>query len=143
MSPEVNPIRAIREKCLECVGGECGEVRNCTATPDKCRLWPWRMGEGKPDTAREHNPPSRLQAIKRECCLCMGGYARYVADCPSVDCALHPFRMGRWPQGSAKRTSKSPSWLESAEPETATESECQFQKASETMFTPETNLGPQ
>lgn len=34
--------QAIREKCIDCSGGNKAEVRRCPAT--KCALWPYRMG---------------------------------------------------------------------------------------------------
>jgi hypothetical protein len=36
------PMKAIRAYCLECAGGQPGEVRKCVAT--RCPLWPLRMG---------------------------------------------------------------------------------------------------
>jgi hypothetical protein len=48
-----SPIRAIREKCLDCSGGSAAEARKCVAIG--CALWPFRMGRnpfyGKSDTA--------------------------------------------------------------------------------------------
>ena len=91
----LSPARAIREKCLECVGWETAEVRRCTATPDKCRLWPYRMGTGC-DKEREAKPPSRTRAMRLECVeICMNGQPTFVKDCPSVGCAIWPYRMGR------------------------------------------------
>lgn len=40
-----SPIKAIREKCIDCSGGNDAEVRKCVAVA--CALWPFRMG---------HNP---------------------------------------------------------------------------------------
>ena len=37
-----SPIKAIRAKCLDCVGDQPSEVRKCTACG--CPLWPFRMG---------------------------------------------------------------------------------------------------
>ena len=43
----LTPAQAIRAKCLECVGYEPGEVRDCTAVPgEDCFLPPYRMGRG-------------------------------------------------------------------------------------------------
>ena len=48
-----SPIKAIREKCLDCSGGSAAEARKCVAIG--CALWPFRMGRnpfyGKSDTA--------------------------------------------------------------------------------------------
>jgi hypothetical protein len=37
-----NPLKAIREKCLDCCCGNAAEVRKCVAVD--CALWPFRMG---------------------------------------------------------------------------------------------------
>ena len=37
-----SPIKAIREKCLDCSGGSAAEARKCVAIG--CALWPFRMG---------------------------------------------------------------------------------------------------
>lgn len=36
-----NPLKAIREKCLDCCCGNAAEVRKCVAVD--CALWPFRM----------------------------------------------------------------------------------------------------
>lgn len=38
----MNPLRAIREKCIECCGGVLGEVRQCPVKG--CALHPFRLG---------------------------------------------------------------------------------------------------
>lgn len=38
-----NPVKAIREFCLECSGDSTAEVKNCTRTV--CPLFPFRMGK--------------------------------------------------------------------------------------------------
>ena len=37
-----NPLKAIRDKCLDCCCGNAAEVRKCVAFD--CGLWPFRMG---------------------------------------------------------------------------------------------------
>jgi hypothetical protein len=37
-----NPLKAIREKCLDCCCGNASEVRKCVAVD--CALWPFRVG---------------------------------------------------------------------------------------------------
>ena len=37
-----NPLKAIREKCLDCCCANAGEVRKCVVVD--CALWPFRMG---------------------------------------------------------------------------------------------------
>jgi hypothetical protein len=36
-----NPLKPIREKCLDCCCGNAAEVRKCVAVD--CPLWPFRM----------------------------------------------------------------------------------------------------
>lgn len=36
-----------------------------------------------------------LTAIRAMCVECMGGSVHLIAECVSVKCALHPFRMGK------------------------------------------------
>lgn len=37
------PLKALRERCLDCCAGSAHEVRCCTAT--KCPAWPFRLGK--------------------------------------------------------------------------------------------------
>ena len=37
-----NPLKALRERCLDCCCGQQSEVRKCTAV--NCPSWPFRMG---------------------------------------------------------------------------------------------------
>jgi len=37
-----NPLKAIREKCIDCSCGDTSEVRKCVAVD--CALWPFRTG---------------------------------------------------------------------------------------------------
>ena len=37
-----NPVKAIREKCLDCCSGAKSEIRKCVSTD--CPIWPFRMG---------------------------------------------------------------------------------------------------
>ena len=36
-----NPLKALREKCVDCCCGDSSEVRKCVAVD--CALWPFRM----------------------------------------------------------------------------------------------------
>ena len=38
-----NPLKAIRQKCVDCSGGSIAEVAACTIT--RCALHPFRMGK--------------------------------------------------------------------------------------------------
>lgn len=40
---KTTPVKAIRQKCLECSGGSTKEVRGCEIT--NCPLHPYRMGK--------------------------------------------------------------------------------------------------
>ena len=48
--PKTNPVKVIREKCLDCSCGSANEVKPCTA--ERCPLWPWRMGKNPYRNAR-------------------------------------------------------------------------------------------
>jgi hypothetical protein len=37
-----SPLRSIREKCIDCCGGNKAEVARCEI--QSCALWPFRMG---------------------------------------------------------------------------------------------------
>jgi hypothetical protein len=52
-SPAPSPLKVIRAKCVDCCGGQVGEVRKCVATT--CPLWSFRMGHN-PFTNRKGNP---------------------------------------------------------------------------------------
>ena len=38
-----NPVKAIREKCLECCCGSIVEVKECTV--ERCPIYPFRLGK--------------------------------------------------------------------------------------------------
>lgn len=39
---KVPPVKALRNRCLDCCCGQLGEVRKCVAVD--CPAWPFRMG---------------------------------------------------------------------------------------------------
>lgn len=39
---QTNPVKAIRRKCVDCMGGSIEAIRDCMST--NCALWPFRMG---------------------------------------------------------------------------------------------------
>ena len=43
MTTKLNILKAIRQQCVECMGGQLGEIPLCTAP--KCSLFPYRMGK--------------------------------------------------------------------------------------------------
>lgn len=49
------------------------------------------------ETSTESKKMSPLRAIKLRCIDCCGGSYSEVKVCPSVNCALYPFRTGRNP----------------------------------------------
>lgn len=46
-----NPVKAIREKCLDCCCGSTAEVKSCTAA--NCALFPFRLGKNPYRQRRE------------------------------------------------------------------------------------------
>jgi hypothetical protein len=56
------PLRAvIRERCVDCCGGQLGEVRKCVAVG--CALWPYRMGTDPwgPSAAQQRQRAAALE----------------------------------------------------------------------------------
>jgi hypothetical protein len=85
--PEImalNRRRAIRERCLNCVGWIPSEVRNCDFT--WCALHPFRMGTAPQDAQK------RSKAIRKYCLQCCCDQSEEVRLCPVRDCSLYPFR---------------------------------------------------
>lgn len=80
------PLKSIRAKCLDC--GGMADVRTCTFE-EECPLWPLRMGRGIKGIR------SVLKPIRAYCLWCMRNQRKAVRICPSLECALHPFRFGR------------------------------------------------
>ena len=39
----ISPLKAIKERCIDCSGGSFNEVKVCTAT--NCALYPFRLGK--------------------------------------------------------------------------------------------------
>lgn len=54
-----NPVKAIREFCLECCGDSSAAVKECTAT---CPLHPFRLGRNPYRTKREMTEEQREAA---------------------------------------------------------------------------------
>lgn len=50
----MTPMKAIRAKCLDCCGGVCKMVRECTAP--NCPLWPYRFGRRPKINFTPENP---------------------------------------------------------------------------------------
>lgn len=62
MSKALTPIRAIRKKCLDCLGGHYKEVRQCSSTD--CTLHPYRMGK-RPGQGEESKKQINREAQRR------------------------------------------------------------------------------
>ena len=58
-----NPLKAIREKCLDCCGGSSSDVKACTA--QWCALYPFRFGRNPYRTKRKLTDEQRTAAIER------------------------------------------------------------------------------
>lgn len=63
MSTQTNPVKAIREKCLDCCCGSYIEVTNCTVT--KCALYPFRLGKNPYRQRRKISEEQKQQFIHR------------------------------------------------------------------------------
>ena len=60
---QTNPVKAIREHCIECFGGHVSEVKSCTNT--KCALYPFRMGKNPYRQKREMSEDQKEAARER------------------------------------------------------------------------------
>jgi hypothetical protein len=88
----MTPLQSIREFCIQCVGSRhevpsCGgdKCRNGECKDDsKCWFFPYRMGRGRPS----------VKLIRKICLSCMGESEKFVRECWTPDCPLHPYRMG-------------------------------------------------
>jgi hypothetical protein len=58
-----NPLKAIREKCLDCCCANGAEVRKCVATD--CALWPFRLGTNPFRKTRELSPAEKCERAER------------------------------------------------------------------------------
>ncbi len=58
-----NPLKAIRDKCLDCCCANAAEVRKCVATD--CALWPFRMGTNPFRKKRELSPQQKREMTER------------------------------------------------------------------------------
>lgn len=57
MSNTPTPMKAIRQKCMQCCCEQPKEVRLCTV--ERCALWPYRMG---------HRPKDADGGISKKAC---------------------------------------------------------------------------
>ena len=92
----LTPRKAIRELCLCCVGS-APAVRDCggdTLYDGPCLFYPYRLGRGRPS----------VKLIRRHCLYCMGGSIKLVRECPSRTCPVLPYRMGKNPKLTGRRS---------------------------------------
>lgn len=105
----VTPQKAIRFKCMECVGWSPKDVAECTI-PD-CELYNYRLGnrptqthvtidcwykkEGKEETRIRQTP---LNVIRHHCLNCFGGSFDGIRNCPDTACPVYPYRMKTIPK---------------------------------------------
>ena len=107
-SPERNEMTKIRRLtpketvhawCHYCIQSRLdSEVENCGgqlvyATGRPCPFFPYRMGM---------RPPMKI--FRQFCLECMGGSSKFVAECETNDCLMHPYRFGKNPyrKGASK-----------------------------------------
>ena len=57
----LTPIKAIREKCVDCVCGHTGEIEKCPCKD--CSLWPYRFGFN-PYVKSNSKPPQLTEQQK-------------------------------------------------------------------------------
>lgn len=62
MEQKTNPVKAIREFCIDCCGGSRETVKNCPSA--NCALYPFRMGKN-PFRKREMTEEQRKAAADR------------------------------------------------------------------------------
>lgn len=63
MEYKTSPLKAIREKCLECCCGSSTEVKECTA--QKCPIYPYRFGKNPFRQKREMSEEQRKAVADR------------------------------------------------------------------------------
>lgn len=59
----MNPVKAIRAKCLDCCCGQPNEVRLCTI--ERCPLHPFRFGTNPYRAKREYTEEQRAEMALR------------------------------------------------------------------------------
>ena len=108
---------AIRGFCRMCCCEQYSEIDHCSALdgkgPKTCALWPFRHGKGY-DKSKPFIKRTPLKAIHTECINCQGS-RNGVENCPSVDCPLYFFRLGKNPRLKGKgRPGGNPNWRKPA-----------------------------
>lgn len=86
------PVRAIRQRCLDCSGFTSKEVRDCSF--NDCPLHEYRSGH-RPKEGALRTP---MKAIRAHCVECCNGNVREANLCTAKMCPLHAFRTGKKPK---------------------------------------------
>ena len=95
------PLRAIHQFCVECVGGQVYDVKDCGGDHSLnggcdrngvCYFYKYRMGKGRPS----------VKTIRMICLWCQGRIFEGIKDCYARDCALYPYRFGKNPARKGK-----------------------------------------
>lgn len=60
---QTNPVKAIREKCIDCCCGSANEVKLCTV--ESCALYPFRFGKNPYRTKRELTEEQKAALAQR------------------------------------------------------------------------------
>ena len=58
-----NPLKAIRDKCLDCCCGNAAEVRKCVSVD--CPSWPFRMGTNSFRKKRDLSSAEKQARVER------------------------------------------------------------------------------
>lgn len=58
-----NPVKAIRDKCIDCMCGQTNEVKQCTTA--RCPLYPFRLGKNPYRTSRVITEEQRARSAER------------------------------------------------------------------------------
>ncbi|PKN70127.1 MAG: hypothetical protein CVU54_06965 [Deltaproteobacteria bacterium HGW-Deltaproteobacteria-12] len=96
------PSETIRSYCRYCVQSRSDSaVENFTghtvlATGAPCPYYEFRMGKKR----------CSVKIMRRFCLDCMGNNKAAVRECPTDDCLIHPFRLGKNPSLKGKGKSK-------------------------------------
>lgn len=62
MEYKTNPVKAIRDFCIDCCGGSRETVKKCPSV--KCALYPYRLGKN-PYRKRELSEEQKIAAAER------------------------------------------------------------------------------
>jgi len=60
----LTPMKAIREKCLDCMGGSYREVRRCPITD--CSLYIYRLGKNPRRSKKRSKEASEMPFVERK-----------------------------------------------------------------------------